>query len=277
MAGAVDCIVEGLGSNSTLMEINLSRCVLGDGGVATLARNLGSRNTTLQKLALGCNSITATGAGVLLDTTENSCHITDLDLQRTLVRNEGASLLARALGNNALPNLTQLFLSYCGIFDDGFLALVSALEQNTSLLYLDLSYNNSLSERAFLALAESLPEIKVLQRIDLCWCSGLASAMPLLLAGLRKNASLFRFHVAGGAPSSVPPSPGDTARCAGGWIQEMERLGYRNRFLTFIRTSEATHRARGVWPHALARVATLPDVIYKVLRFKPSLVPSEDK
>jgi hypothetical protein len=50
---------------------------------------------------------------------------------------------------------------------------------------------------------ESLPEIKVLQQIDLFWCSGLASAMPLLLAGLRKNTSLL---VSGCrcAPSSHP-------------------------------------------------------------------------
>ena len=34
--------------------------------------------------------------------------------------------------------------------------------------------------------------------------------------------------------------------------------------------------SRGVWPHALARVATLPDIIFEVLRSKPKLVSSED-
>jgi hypothetical protein len=42
--------------------------------------------------------------------------------------------------------------------------LFLALEQNTSLLHLDLGNHYNLSERAFLALAESLPCIKVLQR-----------------------------------------------------------------------------------------------------------------
>jgi hypothetical protein len=153
---------------------------------------------------------------------------------------------------------------------------VSALGQNTSLLHLDLRYNHDVSERAFLALAESLPEIKVLQRVDFCWCSGLASAMPLLLAGLRKNTGLFRFHVAYCAPSSVPLTPEETARCAGGWMQEMEFLGYRNRILPLIFAPEERLPPRGIWPHALARVATLPDVIFEVLRSKPSLVPSED-
>jgi Ran GTPase-activating protein (RanGAP) involved in mRNA processing and transport len=140
---AVDYIADGLGSNSTLLKINLSRCWLGDDGVSTLARNLGSRNTTLQKLRLEGNNITSTGASVLLEMMEqNSHHITDLDLRHNSIGTEGASLLARSLGNNALPNLTCLVLSDCGIGDDGFIALVSALEQNTSLLHLDFRSNN---------------------------------------------------------------------------------------------------------------------------------------
>jgi hypothetical protein len=115
-----------------------------------------------------------------------------------------------------------------------------------------------------------------LQRVDFRWCTGLASAMPLLLEGLRKNTSLFRFHVADCAPSSVPAESWETARCAGGWMQEMERLGYRNSFLPLIRAPKERLPPRGVWPHALARVAILPDVIFEVLRSKPSLVPSED-
>jgi hypothetical protein len=138
IAGAIDCIAEGLGSNSTLLKIDLSSCVLGHAGVSTLARSLGSRNTTLHKLSLKNNRITSTGVGVLLETMEQRSLVTDLDLENNTIRNEGASLLARALGNNALPNLTRLSLSYCGIGDDGFIALASALEQNTSLLQLNL-------------------------------------------------------------------------------------------------------------------------------------------
>jgi hypothetical protein len=190
------------------------------------------------------------------DMMEHSCRITDLDLdlQRNhIIGNEGASLLARSLRNNALPNLTRLSLVECRVGDNGFMALVSALEQNTSLLHLDLRVNREFSERALLALAESLPEIKVLQRAAFNWCRGLSSAMPFLLAGLRKNTSLFRFHVVGCAPSLVPPSPAETARYVGGWMQEMERVGDRNRFLLLIRAPKERLPPRGVWPHALAR------------------------
>jgi Ran GTPase-activating protein (RanGAP) involved in mRNA processing and transport len=278
--GAVECIANGLGSNSTLLKIDLSHCSLGDANVSSLAQSLGSQNTTLQELTLANNSITSTGVSVLLESMEQSSHITDLDLHRNPIGSEGASLLARPLGNNALPNLTHLCLSLCG--DDGLIALVSALEQNTSLLQLDLRYNHHFverynhhfSKRAFLALAESLPQIKELQRIDFNWCGGLASAMPLLLTGLRQNTSLFRFNVTNCAPDSVPPTPYEMARCAG--MQEMERLGYRNRFRPLIRAPEERPPPRGVWPFAFARVATLPDVIFEVLHSKPSLVPSED-
>jgi hypothetical protein len=202
--------------------------------------------------------------------------VTDLDLQFNRIGNEGASLLARVLESNALPNLTSLSLSYCTIGEDGLIALVSALEQNSSLLHLDLRYANICNEQAFLTLAESLPGIKVLQQLDVDWSPGLASAMPLLLVGLRKNTSLFHFHVGGCAPTSVPPTKEETARCAGGWMREMERLGYRNRCLALMRTLEETHQPRGIWPHALARVATLPDVIFEVLCSTPAkLVPSE--
>jgi Ran GTPase-activating protein (RanGAP) involved in mRNA processing and transport len=274
--GAVECIADGLGSNSTLLNIDLSRCFLRNGGVSILAQTLGSRNTTIKKLTLDDNfMLSGAGVGALLDT---SSHITDLDLQHNFIGNDGASLLARSLENNALPNLTRLYLSDDSIGDDGFIALILALKQNTSLLHLDLRYTRGgFNERgAYLVLAESLPEIKVLQQLDFSWCESLASAMPLLLAGLRKNTSLFRFNVSNCAPYSVPPTPKETAKFAGGWMQEMERLGYRNCFLSLIRASKERLPPRGVWPWALALVATLPDVLFEVLRSKPSLVPSED-
>jgi hypothetical protein len=277
--GALECIAEGLGSNSTLMEIRLLACALIDRGVSTLAQTPGSRNTTLQKLKLGWNGITSTGIGVLVEMMEqNSHHITDLDLRHNPIGIEGASLIARSLGNNALPNLTRLSLYNCVFSDDGFIALMSALTQNTSLLQLDLRniHDFRYSERAFLALAESLPDMNVVQRVDLSWCQDLASAMPLLLVGLCKNTSLFRFHVADCKPRLVPRTTGETARYAGGWIQEMERLGYRNRCLHLIRTPREVLPPRGVWPHALARIATFPYVIFEALRSKPSLVPSKD-
>jgi hypothetical protein len=242
-----------------------------------MTQALRSRNTTLQKLALGTNGIPSTGVGILLEMTEQSSHhVTDLGLKLNPIGNEGASLLARSLKNNALPNLTRFSVHDCGTGDDGFVALMSALVQNTSLLQLNLrSSYHAVSERAFLALAKSLPETKVLQRIDLTWCPGLAAAMPLLLAELRKNTSLFCFHVASCALERIPPRAEDMDIGAGGWMRDMEQLGYRNRFRPLIRAPKEALPPCGVWSHALARVAILPDVIFEVLLSKPSLAPYE--
>jgi Ran GTPase-activating protein (RanGAP) involved in mRNA processing and transport len=113
--GTVECIADGLGLNSTLLKLDLTRCVLGDGGVSILAQTLGSRNATLQKLTLEGNCITSTGVGALLEAMEHSSHIRELDLQNNPILNEGASLLARSLGDNELPTLTHLSLSLVAV------------------------------------------------------------------------------------------------------------------------------------------------------------------
>jgi Ran GTPase-activating protein (RanGAP) involved in mRNA processing and transport len=141
-AGAADSIAAGLRSNSTLMEINLSSCGLGDGGLSSLAQILGTRRYRNSRV------------GTLLGAMEQSSHITDLDLQRNPIRDEGASRLARSVRNNALRNLARLSLRNCGIDHDGFIALVSALKQKTSLLHLHLRSNYYFTEQAFLALAD---------------------------------------------------------------------------------------------------------------------------
>jgi Ran GTPase-activating protein (RanGAP) involved in mRNA processing and transport len=208
--GAVACIAFGMGSNSTLLKIDLSDCALGDEGLSSLVRIFGSSNTTLQRLALRTNLVTSTGVGVLLDTIETieyNSNLTDLDLNFNRIGNGGASRLARSLGSNARPSLTRLSLTNCDIEDDGFIALVSALGQNISLLHLDLQSNPNFSERAILALADILPASTVLQGVRFSHCSGLAPNMPLLLAGLRQNTSLFRFHLLHCALCIVPPTP----------------------------------------------------------------------
>jgi hypothetical protein len=100
--------------------------------------------------------------------------------------------------------------------------------------------------------------------------------MPLLLVGLRKNTSLLRLCVAGCIPQRVLPTAEETIRCASGWMQELERVGYRNHFNALTRAPKESPPPRGVWTRALARVATLLDAILEMLRFKPNSAPSAD-
>jgi Ran GTPase-activating protein (RanGAP) involved in mRNA processing and transport len=276
--GAVQCIAEGLSINTTLLDIDFTECPLGDQGVSSLAQGLSSRNSRPQKLTLTNNGITSAGVRTFINAMmEYDSRITELGLCADHgVGNEAASFLAGALGRNALPHLTRLLLCNSGIGDDEMVDLVSALEQNETLTELDLRDCDNFGERGFTALANSLPKIKTLQRIVLKWCAGLASAMPLLLEGLRENTSLVQAIISGYTSESFPPVYASTCRYVGGRMQEMQFLGYRNRVLPLVRAPVETAPPLGLWSHGLAKVATLPDVLFYVLRAKPKLVPSAD-
>jgi hypothetical protein len=119
--------------------------------------------------------------------------LTKLCLEGNRIGSEGATILADALGDNAMPNLKQLHLGSCCIEDDGFVALGAALEQNTSLQILDLGRN--FVKRGFMGLAESLPNMKGLQEIGLTANASFQNTMPLLTEGFRKNTSLVEVRI----------------------------------------------------------------------------------
>lgn len=273
VSGAVICIADGIGSNTALLEINLAACVLDGSGVSIIAQSLGSRNRTLQKLSLGRNRIGAAGVHALVDTMmDHDARITDLDFWGCSdIGNDGVSLLADALGRNALPFLRRISLAGCDVEDDGIAVLVSALERNNSLMDLELQWQG-FSDSRYLSLAASLPKIKTLQRLGVSWRGGIASAMPSLIKGLRKNTSLVQVDIVGCSPLIFPLSATNMNQFVGDWMQEIQSLGYRNRFRPLVRASVDAAPPLGLWSYALTKVAALPDALFYVLRSKPSLV-----
>jgi Ran GTPase-activating protein (RanGAP) involved in mRNA processing and transport len=214
------------------------------------------------KLDLSCNEITSVGVRALVhDNAEAVKTFTMLSLSGNLIKIEGATFLADALGRNAMPSLKRLDLGSCGIADDGCVALVSALEQNTSLKILDLR-RNSFGKRGFMGLAESLPSMRGLQQIKLLrGCENFRSTLPSLLEGFRKNTSLVEVE--------VQDSYGE-------WTRELKFWGQRNRFTPLLKASDPPDASPrlGIWSRALAKVATDPDVFFHVLRNKPKLAGS---
>jgi Ran GTPase-activating protein (RanGAP) involved in mRNA processing and transport len=253
-AAAVRSIAEGVRSNTALQQLDVHNCSLGDQGISILANALAIRNASILELNFSCNNITSVGVRALVDdNVEAMKTVAKLSL---CIRSEGAIILADALGRNAMPSLKRLDLGDHGIEDDGFVALVSALEQNTSLQILQLR-GNDFGERGFVALADSLPNIKGLQQINL-WANEIfqSTTLALLLEGFRKNTSLVQVHIIGsGAPVD--------------FLQEIKCLGQRNRFTPLL--TDASPQL-GIWSRALAKVATEPDVLFHVLRKKPKLV-----
>jgi hypothetical protein len=266
-AAAARSIFEGMRSNTALQQLDLRRCGLGDQGISILANALVARNASMVKLDLSWNKITSIGVRALVDdNVEVVKTLTELCLTGNPIGSIGVTLLADALGRNAMPSLKQLDLNYCGIEDDGFVALVSALEQNASLQILSLARNN-FGERGFMALAQSLPNIKGLQQIDFTANASFQSTLPLLLEGFRKNTSLVK----------VVKVAIDIAGCENMELsQELKFLGHRNRFTPLLKASDPLDASPqlGIWSRALAKVATEPDVLLHVLRNKPKLVGS---
>jgi Ran GTPase-activating protein (RanGAP) involved in mRNA processing and transport len=268
-ATAARSISEGVRCNTTLQQLDLRGCKLDDQGIPLLANALAIRNVCLVKIDLSWNEITSVGVRALVDDNEETVKtLTNLCLEGNPFGSEGATILADALGRNVMPSLKRLNICSCGIEDDGFVALVSALEQQTSLQILNLK-SNRFGDRAFMALAESLPNIKGLQEIGLTANAiGLTanasfhSTMPLVMEGFRRNTSLVKVTI---------------DRCEPGeWSQELRFLGQRNCFTPLLKTSNHLDASPqlGIWSRALAKVATELDVLFHVLRNKPKLVGS---
>jgi Ran GTPase-activating protein (RanGAP) involved in mRNA processing and transport len=262
---AARSILEGVRSNTALQQLDLDDCKLGDRGISLLAKALAIRNASILELNLQGNKITSVGVRALVDDNVEAVKtLTKLSLLYNPIRSEGVTILAGALGRNAMPSLKRLYLCVCHIDDDGFVVLVSALEQKTSLQILNVA-GNQFGERGFMALAKSLPKIKGLQQIDFTANASFQSTLPLLLKGFRKNTSLVKVTI-------------DIAGFAhrGDWSQELKFLGQRNRFTPLLKASHPpdTSPQLGIWSRALAKVVTEPDVLFHVLRNKPKLVGS---
>jgi hypothetical protein len=245
------------------ISFKLSGCALADRGISVLANALAIRNASLLELNLHSNAITSVGVRALVDDNVEAVKtLTKLHLTGNRVKNEGVTILANALGRNAMPSLKRLDLGCCDLDDDGFVALVSALEQNISLQILNL-HGNVFDERGYMALAESLPNIEGLQQITIAASGGSPSTLPLLLEGFRKNTSLTEVDIYG------LDAPVD-------FLQEIKFLGHRNRFAPLLKASNlpGTSPPLGIWSRALAKVAREPDVLFHVLRNKPNFAAS---
>jgi Ran GTPase-activating protein (RanGAP) involved in mRNA processing and transport len=264
-ADAVRSIADGVRHNTTLHQLDISSCSLDDQGISVLANALAIRNASILELNFDFNDITSVGVRALVDDNMEAVKtLTKLCLTHNPIRSEGAAILADACRRNAMPSLKRLDLGSCGMHDDGFVALVLALEQNTSLQIIDLK-NNRFGERGFMALAESLPNIKGLQQLHFtAYTSFQSTTLSLLLEGFRKNTSLVEVTINGrGAPGKD---------C----LQEIKFWGHRNRFTPLLKSSGSptTSPRLGIWSRALAKVAIEPNVLFHVLRNKPNLVGS---
>ncbi|KAJ8603231.1 hypothetical protein CTAYLR_003816 [Chrysophaeum taylorii] len=128
-----------------------------------LAESL-EKNTLLQTLDLGWNSIGAEGAARLAESLEKNRSLHKLNLLRNNICAEGAASLAKFLEKNT--SLQTLNLSWNKVGYQGGARLAKSLEKNTSLQTLDLSCN-SIGAKGAARLEESLEKNRSLQTLNL--------------------------------------------------------------------------------------------------------------
>ncbi|XP_073699681.1 uncharacterized protein [Garra rufa] len=123
-----------------LRNLNLHKRKLGDKRVNQIAALLQDKHCKLETLTLNNNRITAEGCAALISAVNsNPSNLKELDLSGNKLGNSGICLLLK----NPQCRLEKLRLSNCGITEEGYEALASALKANPShLLELDLAGND---------------------------------------------------------------------------------------------------------------------------------------
>ncbi|XP_078354184.1 uncharacterized protein LOC144638800 isoform X2 [Oculina patagonica] len=164
--GGTDILKDILKNNSTLTELWLDECHIGDDGASDLADAL-KVNTTLTELKMPCSNIGDDGddgAADLADALKINTTLTDLILSSNNIGDYGAARLAGALRVNTA--LTKLDLGWNGIGNRGTARLADALEVNTILTELILS-SNEIGPDGAARLAGALRVNTTLTKLDL--------------------------------------------------------------------------------------------------------------
>ncbi|XP_072893752.1 NACHT, LRR and PYD domains-containing protein 3-like [Hemitrygon akajei] len=160
-------LASALGTNRSLMDLNMDRNKLGDSGVKLVSVAL--RNPECKILKLGLRDVSLTDSGVedLVSALRTNPSLTELDLSENKLGDSGAKLVSAALRNPECK-IQKLWLYNVGLRDSGAEDLVSALSTNPSLTELDLGLN-SLTDRSVPALRRLILTLPSLERIWLHW------------------------------------------------------------------------------------------------------------
>ncbi|CAM4584323.1 unnamed protein product [Leuciscus chuanchicus] len=131
-----------LGSDSSLKELNMNNNNLQDSGVKLLCTGREIVKCKLETLWLSNCDLTEESCSALASVlSSDSSILKDLDLSNNNLQDSGVKLLSEGLKNNC--KLEKLRLANCGITEEGYKALASALRSNPShLIELDLRGND---------------------------------------------------------------------------------------------------------------------------------------
>ena len=178
-------LAESLRYNTTLAELDLSFLDIGDSGCMALGCAL-KQNRALQKLRLRSDNISWIGAGFLIEGIEVSKVLTELDLSRNFIGDDGAEILTRHLGDNSLKELN---LENCGFTSIGCSMLSDLILTNKSIKHLDLS-TNFIGDQGILKLSNALERNKSIRTLGLNMCGITNDGFAKLLDIMEANPTL---------------------------------------------------------------------------------------
>ncbi|XP_052445008.1 protein NLRC5 isoform X5 [Carassius gibelio] len=135
-------LAKALKSDNSLIELNMSNNNLKDSGVKQLCIGLGNITCKLEILKLSNCYLTEESCSALAsDLSSDSSSLKELDLSNNNLQDSGVTLLSDGVKEKC--KLEKLGLSDCGITEEGYKALASALRSNPShMIELDLTGND---------------------------------------------------------------------------------------------------------------------------------------
>jgi Ran GTPase-activating protein (RanGAP) involved in mRNA processing and transport len=244
-------LTEGLSRNSTLHELVLSSLRIMDEDMLVMRSGLELRSP-LKAIALSNNLLGPAGVGHVVHMLGQSSDVETVVLSNNRrIGSAGTRLLATHLSTPEC-RLKVLCLDGTEMGDEGLQALARALEQNRTLEYLSID-DIFFSSAGLRSLADSLPQMKKLVRLDFHWNPTLPESPPQeLLDALRNNASLVQVDITG-----LEPGP---------WKDEVLFYGIRNRYTPLLQAPDGAVPA-GLWPIALEKLSkcNIANVAYHCL------------
>ncbi|XP_058632448.1 NACHT, LRR and PYD domains-containing protein 3-like isoform X1 [Onychostoma macrolepis] len=176
---------------SHLRQLDLSENKLGDSGLTLFCAGVEDPHCKLEKLWLYNCGVTDEGCAALASALKsNPSHLRELNLSENKL-GDSVKLLSDVL-QDPHCKLETLWLSKCGVTDEGCVALASALRSNPShLRHLDLSGNNLGDSVKLLSDALQNPHCK-LETLWLRKCGVTDEGCAALASALRSNPSHLR-------------------------------------------------------------------------------------
>ena len=135
----IEVLCMGLGRNSVLSTLNLSRNRIGQPGASSMGRLLSSEGCALRHLELEWNEITGSGGELLARSIASNVSLSHLSLASNGLGHRGIVALAASLAAN--ETLRHLDVAGAGFDRRGARALAEGLRGNKGLRFVDVSRN----------------------------------------------------------------------------------------------------------------------------------------